>query len=311
MTIRPMRTWWFIRTTGRGITEQTTPGENIPAVDIGWAISGSRSERKRVIDGTPLQGVPPHAVTSFGRRRGGLSGRSSAVRPRWRYRVRRRDSPLLIFRFASAAARVFSCPVHSQGAAMRKPSSLISWTHCGPDGGFSTGCESCGGMKRGRASLFDSVGQGFASASLATPASSYCSPVVGVLLVVQMPDTGHQGTIFSLLRPLNRFSLFLEAAEHAVGVVLDDIALNGCSFRPSLRSRFYINICHLTVQCRRSGLHHDTVARNCGARDLGLPMTRETLEAKATCDCLSVPSHTHAKSQLGASTRCLVRHQRH
>jgi hypothetical protein len=77
------------------------------------------------------------------------------------------------------------------------------------------------------------------------PASSHCSPVVGVL-VVQMPDTGHQGTMFSLLRPLNRFSLCLEAAENAIGVVLDDIALDGCSFRPSLRSRFHINICHLT-----------------------------------------------------------------
>ena len=34
-------------------------------------------------------------------------------------------------------------------AAMRKPSSLISWTHCGPAGGFSTSCESWGGTKAG------------------------------------------------------------------------------------------------------------------------------------------------------------------
>ena len=33
---------------------------------------------------------------------------------------------------------------------MRKPSSLISWTHCGPDGGFSTGCESWGATNCGR-----------------------------------------------------------------------------------------------------------------------------------------------------------------
>jgi hypothetical protein len=37
--------------------------------------------------------------------------------------------------------------------------------------------------------------------------------------------------MFSLLRPFNRFSLCLEAAENAVGVVLDDIALDGCSLR--------------------------------------------------------------------------------
>ena len=27
---------------------------------------------------------------------------------------------------------------------------LISWSHCGPDGGFSTGLESCGGTNCGR-----------------------------------------------------------------------------------------------------------------------------------------------------------------
>ena len=36
----------------------------------------------------------------------------------------------------------------SMRAAMRKPSSLISCSHCGPDGGFSTGWESCGGDER-------------------------------------------------------------------------------------------------------------------------------------------------------------------
>ena len=38
----------------------------------------------------------------------------------------------------------------STRAAMRKPSSLISCTHCGPDGGFSTGWESCGRTNCGR-----------------------------------------------------------------------------------------------------------------------------------------------------------------
>jgi hypothetical protein len=37
----------------------------------------------------------------------------------------------------------------SMRAAIRKPSSLISCTHCGPDGGFSTGWESCGGTRSG------------------------------------------------------------------------------------------------------------------------------------------------------------------
>src|SRR6476660_8809904 len=33
---------------------------------------------------------------------------------------------------------------------MRKPSSLISCTHCGPEGGFSTGWETWGGTNWGR-----------------------------------------------------------------------------------------------------------------------------------------------------------------
>src|SRR5271166_3175300 len=33
-------------------------------------------------------------------------------------------------------------------AAMRKPSSLISWSHCGPDGAISTGWQSWGGIQR-------------------------------------------------------------------------------------------------------------------------------------------------------------------
>jgi hypothetical protein len=34
--------------------------------------------------------------------------------------------------------------------AMRKPSSLISCSHCAPDGAFSTSCASCGGIHCGR-----------------------------------------------------------------------------------------------------------------------------------------------------------------
>ena len=34
-------------------------------------------------------------------------------------------------------------------ADMRKPSSLISWSHCGPEGAVSTGSQSWGGIQRG------------------------------------------------------------------------------------------------------------------------------------------------------------------
>ena len=47
MTIRQMRTWWFIRTTGKRTTAPTTPGESTPAAAIGRVNSGSSSDPQR------------------------------------------------------------------------------------------------------------------------------------------------------------------------------------------------------------------------------------------------------------------------
>jgi hypothetical protein len=51
--------------------------------------------------------------------------------------------------------------------------------------------------------------------------------MVGVLLVVQMPNAGDQGMMALLPCPVDRISLRREAAENAVGVILDDKALDG------------------------------------------------------------------------------------
>ena len=50
----------------------------------------------------------------------------------------------------SSPVRVSNCTrPRSMRAAMRKPSSLISWSHWGPDGAISTGWQSWGGIQRG------------------------------------------------------------------------------------------------------------------------------------------------------------------
>jgi hypothetical protein len=50
----------------------------------------------------------------------------------------------------SRPVRVSNCARPPETRAdMRKPSSLISWSHCGPDGATSTGWHSCGGIQRG------------------------------------------------------------------------------------------------------------------------------------------------------------------
>jgi hypothetical protein len=87
------------------------------------------------------------------------------------------------------------------------------------------------------------------------PASSHCSPVVGVLLVVQMLDTSHQGTMFSLLRPLNRFRERCRRGSRRHGP--------RWLFRPSLRSRFYIN--PLPFTCPQSPLRAHTPDGACGS----------------------------------------------
>ncbi len=50
----------------------------------------------------------------------------------------------------SSPVRVSTCTrPRSMRADMRKPSSLISWTHCGPEGAISTSWQSWGGIQRG------------------------------------------------------------------------------------------------------------------------------------------------------------------
>src|SRR3984957_1810434 len=138
-----------------------------------------------------------------------------------------------------------------------------------------------------------------------TGSTPHCSPVVGVLLVVQMPDTGYQGTMFSLLRPLNRFSLCLEAAENAVGVVLDDIALDGHSFRPSLRSPFHITFAILRAHCLRDGILVKPWADRKGAPLRSHRARKDEAKpplAKAARDGLSAGQGTNPRSVL-VSTR--------
>ena len=54
----------------------------------------------------------------------------------------------------SSPVRVSNCTrLRSIRADMRKPSSLISCSHCGPDGAVSTSWQSCGAIQRGSADV--------------------------------------------------------------------------------------------------------------------------------------------------------------
>ena len=86
------------------------------------------------------------------------SARSSASHHRQCRTIRRRDTSVFAPTFASASTtlgylslqsspvRVSNCTSpRSMRANIRKPSSLISWSHCGPEGAVSTSRQSWGG----------------------------------------------------------------------------------------------------------------------------------------------------------------------
>jgi hypothetical protein len=53
------------------------------------------------------------------------------------------------------------------------------------------------------------------------------SPMVGVLLVIQVPDASDKGSVTIRFRPIDCFFLSIENAEYVVGMVFDHIILNG------------------------------------------------------------------------------------
>ena len=62
--------------------------------------------------------------------------------------------------------------------------------------------------------------------------------MVGVFLVIQMPDASDKGSVTLRFRPIDCFFLGFESAELMVRMVFDYIILNGRPFRATLRTGF-------------------------------------------------------------------------
>lgn len=63
------------------------------------------------------------------------------------------------------------------------------------------------------------------------------SPVIGDLLVVQVPDESDKRMVALTFRPIDGFSLGVEGAEHMVRMVFDDIIVDPAALGASLRTR--------------------------------------------------------------------------
>ena len=64
------------------------------------------------------------------------------------------------------------------------------------------------------------------------------------LLVIQVPHASNKGMVAIRLRPIDCFFLSFESAEHVVLICLDDIVVNGRSFRAALGTSLYVNVPH-------------------------------------------------------------------
>jgi hypothetical protein len=69
-------------------------------------------------------------------------------------------------------------------------------------------------------------------------------PVIRLLLIIQIPDASNKRGVALTFRPIDRFSLRFEGAEHVVRMVFDDIIVNMAPLRATLGARFNVNVRH-------------------------------------------------------------------
>jgi hypothetical protein len=68
--------------------------------------------------------------------------------------------------------------------------------------------------------------------------------VIRLLLIVKVPDASDKRGVALTFRPIDRFLLRFEGAEHVVGVVFDDIIVDGVAVRAALGARLNVNVRH-------------------------------------------------------------------
>ena len=72
-------------------------------------------------------------------------------------------------------------------------------------------------------------------------------PVIGVLLIIQVPDPNDKGHMSALSYPINRFLQSSKRGEDLVSVIFYDIIVDRITFWAPLRSSLNIDVCHVFV----------------------------------------------------------------
>ena len=69
-------------------------------------------------------------------------------------------------------------------------------------------------------------------------------PMIGFLLIIQVPHASNKRRVPLTLSPIDGFSLRFEGAEHVVGVVFDNIILDVAPFTAALGAQLNIHVRH-------------------------------------------------------------------
>jgi len=68
--------------------------------------------------------------------------------------------------------------------------------------------------------------------------------VIGLLLIIQVPDASDKRVMAALFRPIDRFLLRFEGADHMARMVFNDIVVDIAPVRATLGARFNVNVRH-------------------------------------------------------------------
>jgi hypothetical protein len=73
-----------------------------------------------------------------------------------------------------------------------------------------------------------------------------CAPMIRFRLVVQVPDPRDEWSVAILFGPVDGFVLSFKSLQNMVGMVFDDVIVDGVAFRAAFGARLNVNIRHLS-----------------------------------------------------------------
>jgi hypothetical protein len=71
--------------------------------------------------------------------------------------------------------------------------------------------------------------------------------MIGLLLIIQVPDASDKRSVPLPFCPVNGFSLRIEDSEHMIRMIFDYIIVNRASLGTAFGTRLNIDVCHALI----------------------------------------------------------------